>query len=202
MSSSSDKTPAAVWGSDTDDPLPRGAPDVTSMVSNELLRAVTEHYPRLVAKAKLAMQGASDAQDLVHTAIERVLAKEQKYRDHPNIGALLNRVLRNLIVDWHRWGQKLDRSVDIDLLSGEEPSCTTRTSDRFDLSDVQDALTKIPTPYREVFELFQFGKCSYVDISRRLDIHPKTVGSRMFRAKRQLRALLLAKEEEMGGPDV
>jgi RNA polymerase sigma-70 factor (ECF subfamily) len=58
---------------------------------------------------------------------------------------------------------------------------------------VQDALMKIAPDYRAVIVLRHFHDCAYDEMAAILGIPEKTVKSRLFSARRQLRELLEAK---------
>ena len=58
---------------------------------------------------------------------------------------------------------------------------------------VQDALMKVTPDYRAVLILRHFHDCSYEDMAAILGIPEKTVKSRLFSARRQLKELLEAK---------
>ena len=58
---------------------------------------------------------------------------------------------------------------------------------------VQDALMKVSPDYRAVLVLRHFHDCSYEDMASILGIPEKTVKSRLFSARRQLKELLAAK---------
>jgi RNA polymerase sigma-70 factor (ECF subfamily) len=58
-------------------------------------------------------------------------------------------------------------------------------------SDLKAALLEIGAPFREVFELHEFARLSYEEIAGRLDISPNTVGTRLHRARRKLREVLM-----------
>jgi len=58
---------------------------------------------------------------------------------------------------------------------------------------VQDALMRISADYRVVVVLRHFHDCSYEDMATILGVPEKTIKSRLFSARRQLRELLEAK---------
>ena len=60
------------------------------------------------------------------------------------------------------------------------------------------AVEKLEPEFREVFTLHAFERRSYKDIALALDIPQNTVGTRLLRARRKLRVLLLGGREEVG----
>jgi RNA polymerase sigma-70 factor (ECF subfamily) len=57
-------------------------------------------------------------------------------------------------------------------------------------SHVRAALDRLESPFREIVELHCQGRCSYREISERLQIPLGTVGTRLLRARRKLKSLL------------
>jgi RNA polymerase sigma-70 factor (ECF subfamily) len=58
-------------------------------------------------------------------------------------------------------------------------------------AEVQAALMTITTDYRTVVILKHFLGCSYVEISEILDVPEKTVKSRLYTARQQLKDALV-----------
>jgi RNA polymerase sigma-70 factor (ECF subfamily) len=54
---------------------------------------------------------------------------------------------------------------------------------------VRDALDQLEPPCREIIELRYFGDLSYDDLSRELDLNPKTVSSRLSKCLDRLEAI-------------
>ena len=57
-------------------------------------------------------------------------------------------------------------------------------------SHLRQALSRLEPPFREIVELHCESRCSYREISERLNIPLGTVGTRLLRARRKLRNLL------------
>ena len=66
------------------------------------------------------------------------------------------------------------------------------------LANHVDLLQGLEPEFREVFTLHAFERRSYKDIATALDIPQNTVGTRLLRARRKLRVLLLGGREEVG----
>jgi RNA polymerase sigma-70 factor (ECF subfamily) len=54
-------------------------------------------------------------------------------------------------------------------------------------------MEELPVPFREILLLCEVEEMSYLEIAEALAIAPGTVMSRLFRAKKALRTLLLKK---------
>jgi len=55
---------------------------------------------------------------------------------------------------------------------------------------VQEALDQLDQPCREIVELRYFGDLSYDEISRSLDLNPKTVSSRLSKCLDRLETIV------------
>jgi DNA-directed RNA polymerase specialized sigma24 family protein len=62
------------------------------------------------------------------------------------------------------------------------------------VEDVRNALRSLPRRLGEPFELHVFRRLSYRQIAGRLRMPIATVGTRIFRARRTMRALLVARK--------
>jgi RNA polymerase sigma-70 factor (ECF subfamily) len=79
-------------------------------------------------------------------------------------------------------------TVDIDeLIAREEPSLAAAQEQ--DLADVRAALFKLPDEYREPLVLQVLMGCSTTEIAAELGLSTAAVLTRLFRARKQLRAL-------------
>jgi RNA polymerase sigma-70 factor (ECF subfamily) len=68
------------------------------------------------------------------------------------------------------------------------PDATLMTAEKLAL--VRKALDQLGEPCREVIELRYFGDLSYEEISKMLDLNPKTVGSRLSKCLDQLEEIV------------
>src|SRR5580692_3603129 len=78
-------------------------------------------------------------------------------------------------------------TVDVDeLIAKEEPMLAA--AEEQDISDVRAAIMKLPDEYREALVLQVLMGYSTAEIARELDLSAAAVLTRLFRARRQLRA--------------
>ena len=71
--------------------------------------------------------------------------------------------------------------------SAPAPDAMLLNAERAEL--VRDALDQLEPPCREIIELRYFGDLSYDDLSRELDLNPKTVSSRLSKCLDRLEAI-------------
>jgi RNA polymerase sigma-70 factor, ECF subfamily len=143
-------------------------------------------YPDLHARAFALTKDPDAAADLVQQACERGLRAKSSIEKGTNTAAWLKCVIRNSFVDEYRCRRKY-----APLLC--DPEAETRESqapafaDLLTIDDVKQGILALREADRVILELALLENRSYRDISRRLGIPPKTVGTRLFRAKAKLR---------------
>jgi RNA polymerase sigma-70 factor (ECF subfamily) len=165
----------------------------------EALRAA-EPFLRSVA-LRLCRNG-SDAKDLVQDTFERALRSGGEPPRNPR--AWLATILHNLFVDRCRAlarrpaPESLDERHTSDAGGhGDEPEPAWS---RVTIADVRAALDEIEPGFRRTYELHVFEHRSYDEIAAELRIQRVTVGTRLNRARHQLRAVLHRRLGEESDP--
>ena len=149
-------------------------------------------YKGPVFNAVLRMvRDRDDALDLTQTAFLKAYEQLQSFDPQHKFFSWLYRIAINEAIN------HVKRRSRLEPLSGDWPAVTRSPEDELlgaDLSHrVQEALMRIPPDGRAVLVLRHFLDCSYADIALTIGIPEKTVKSRLFEARRQLRDLLEAK---------
>jgi RNA polymerase sigma-70 factor, ECF subfamily len=149
-------------------------------------------FERLYNFAHWLTQDREEAEDLVQETYAKALKGFSSFQPGTNFRAWIYQILRNTFFT-SRTGLKSTATVPLDLESDQEnlptvsdtpESILLRRSDR---QLVQEALGRLPVPYREVLLLCEFEEMSYQEISATLSIPMGTVMSRLSRARRGLR---------------
>jgi len=168
--------------------------------------AVLGLYPRLLSYARRLAASAADAEDLVHDAIERGLVRRHLFRDG-RLEGWMSAILRHIFLDRCRRRQTW-RTIGVELAhlmavgpGGDGPLDEVAILDLrarsagarcFGTDDVRRAMAHLSPKMKEVFFLFVFERLSQREISHRLGLPVSTVGTRLLRARRQLRLVLEA----------
>jgi RNA polymerase sigma-70 factor, ECF subfamily len=149
-------------------------------------------FERLYNFAHWLTQDREDAEDLVQETYAKALKGFSSFQAGTNFRAWMYRILRNTFLT-SRTGLKAAATIPLDLEGDQEalPAAKdTPESVLLQSSDkqlVQEALSRLPVPYREVLLLCEFEEMSYQEISATLAIPMGTVMSRLSRARRALR---------------
>ena len=170
--------------------------------------AILQLQPSLLHLALGLTRDAGEARDLVQDALERAMREWTRFTPGTNARAWVSAILSRLFIDRWRRRKRQPRFVDLDradvmgpcgpsasewaasLPGDAPPSAPWEAVTDADLTAAVDAL---PAKLRVVFDLSVGERCSYLEISRATGIPVNTVGTRLLRARRHLRATLEAR---------
>ena len=149
-------------------------------------------FDRLYNFAHWLTQDREEAEDLVQETYAKALKGFRSFQPGTNFRAWIYQILRNTFLT-SRTGLKATATVPLE--SGSDQQALPAVNDtpesillqRSDRQLVQEALGRLPVPYREVLLLCEFEEMSYQEISATLAIPMGTVMSRLARARRALR---------------
>ena len=158
----------------------------------EIAGLVRSHHEELYRYAYRLAGNQPDAEDLVQQTFLVAQQKLGQVRDASCTRSLLFTVWRNHVRKTRSQQQRFSTSsfeLELDELADEVPDDLD-----VDTEALQAALDELPDEYRIVVVMFYFEDCSYKEIAARLEIAIGTVMSRLWRAKRHLRAQLAPPE--------
>lgn len=136
----------------------------------------------------------ADARDAAQDTLVKVLRSLDQYDPNRAFSTWVFGIARNTCIDEHRrrarrsWDEPGD--IPDTALSPLQEVTQAERADR-----VVQALSQLPTLYREVLVLYHFEHLKYVEIAESLEIPLGTVMNRIFRARQKLRELY----EQQGG---
>jgi RNA polymerase sigma-70 factor, ECF subfamily len=163
----------------------RSRPDVVQLVA--------EHHQAVYRYAYRLTGSMHDAEDLTQQVFLVAQRKMGQLRDVGNAGPWLFTILRNCFLkDRQRRRPALatDLSWNMELASASPPK------EDIDRDRLQDALNRLPDPFRLAVVMFYFEECSYREIAERLEVPIGTVMSRLARAKGYLRSILFEPDHQ------
>jgi RNA polymerase sigma-70 factor, ECF subfamily len=141
-------------------------------------------------------QNREEAEDLVQETYAKALKGFGSFQPGTNFRAWIFRILRNTFLT-SRTGLAATKTVPLETENGEEQvvaiSRETPESlllEQADQQRVQAALEQVPVIFREVLLLCDVEEMSYQEIAETLVVPIGTVMSRLYRARKALRAAL------------
>jgi RNA polymerase sigma-70 factor, ECF subfamily len=172
--------------------LVRNAPVAT--VDSGFSASLIQLLPELQRRARYFAEQAAEAEDLVQETCRRAIEARARFVPDSDLRAWLFCIMRNIHCDRMR-GKGREILVDggweaFPDLAREARAVWLDTSDE----DLGLACAALASPYREAFHLHAVERLGYSEIARRLGIPLNTVGTRLRRARLQIRQFL----ERMG----
>jgi RNA polymerase sigma-70 factor (ECF subfamily) len=155
------------------------------------------HQPALEAFGLKLCGNAQDAHDLVQDTFERALRAQEPPRT--NERAWLFTILHHLFIDRYRRktrGPRLTSIDDIDVAAAEPPPPPAWAS--VTPEQLQAALGQLDEEFAAAYRLHAIEGRSYLEIAQQTGSPIATIGTRILRARRKLRAIL---EQKTGGDE-
>jgi|SRR5689334_17255143 len=155
-------------------------------------------FDQLYNFAHWLTQNSSEAEDLVQETYIKALKGFSSFQANTNFRAWMYRILRNTFLT-SRTGLKATSTVPLDdEEEGLEMPATGGTPESIFLDKAQEqllqsAMEQLPLRFREILLLCDVEEMSYKEISESLSIPIGTVMSRLSRARKALREILLQK---------
>ncbi len=139
-------------------------------------------------------QNPQEADDLLQETYLKALKGFASFQPGTNFRSWIYRILRNTFLT-SRSGLEAKMTEPLDWEDGSSMPTETDTPEtlllaRADQQLVQDALERLPVPFREIILLCDMEEMSYQEIAESLGIPIGTVMSRLARARRAMRELI------------
>ena len=153
-------------------------------------------FDQLYNFAHWLTQDRAEAEDLVQETYAKALRGFSSFQAGTNFRAWMYRILRNSFLS-SRTGLKtmvvIDAETEENLVPAESTTPESILIEQADRAMVQRALAELPMPAREILLLCEVEEMSYQEIAETLAIPAGTVMSRLFRARKALRQILMKK---------
>lgn len=147
-----------------------------------------------------------ESQDIMQEVFLQVYRGIAAFKGESSLSTWLHRITVNRCLNWkRRWSRRLrGRHVSMDSadtlpekkLQSDLPSPENRLADAQTHLQIDRALKLLPDQIRVVFVLKELEGLSYEEIANALDIKIGTVRSRLFNARKRLKAILQPLVEE------
>lgn len=153
---------------------------------------ILPYRARLLARALQLTGNSADAADLVQDTLEQAFKKLAQFLPGTNARAWVHVILERKFIDHWRRKRKHEHQLKAAALfiypDGEKIEPLTWQQHTAD--ELSVAMRHLPSRLRQVYELRCVAGLSYEEIAVRLGIPRGTVGTHIWRARRELRAKL------------
>jgi len=129
------------------------------------------------------------ADDLVQETCAKALKRRSQLRDAAKFDGWLLRILANTWYDLLRLRKEQVEYDDVYMADEMSPEYIHSRYEA--IVDMRKAIALLPIGQRQVLSLVELEQCSYSDVAEILEIPVGTVMSRLNRARKQLREILL-----------
>ncbi|HEX3470838.1 MAG TPA: RNA polymerase sigma factor [Silvibacterium sp.] len=172
----------------------RFVPAKTLDSSETITALVTQYSATLYRVAYSVMRNAAEAEDAVQEAFVRVLKHREKLAEIHDHRVWLIRITWNVVLDRKRRSKTRPENDDIADFARVLPAADRRADDSLISSQEQGRILKLidrlPRKEREALLLSAVEELSTVQIATVLGTTESSIRSRIFRARRELSALL------------
>jgi len=162
-------------------------PSATQEWRNEMVVLL----PRLRRYALSLTGSLPDAEDLLHSTVEKALSKADQFREGTDLDRWMFRICKNLWLDEWRHRKVIGPTVDASeaqhepWIDGEDHALN-----QIRIRELTQALNELHEEQRTILVLVVIEGYSYQEASDRLDVPIGTVMSRLARARKKLASLL------------
>ena len=155
---------------------------------------VTRYQDPVYAMCLRFLGDRTEAEDVAQEVFLRVHRGLSSFKGEARFSTWLYRITWNLCADWLRSNRKPARSISSIEVVGDlgdgRVDLEKGVLDAEEQGMVRQALEGLDEIYRSVIILLYYQKLSYEQIAAVLDVPVKTVETRLYRARRLLRARL------------
>jgi RNA polymerase sigma-70 factor (ECF subfamily) len=151
------------------------------------------HEAELRSASRYICRQDSEREDLIQDTFERALRHLAAGNPKPsNMRAWLVSILRNAFIDRKRRAAVAHTVFEDSPAAAPAPEAEPEPLwSSVSLDDVRTALAELDEQQRRVFELHYLSRMRYQEIASQLGIPANTVATRLYRARKALREILL-----------
>ncbi|WP_227624956.1 RNA polymerase sigma factor [Fimbriimonas ginsengisoli] len=162
---------------------------------------IRQHRERLFRFAIGLCRDSDEAADVVAETFLRVYRSLHTFKGDSEWSTWLFRIAANAFFDYRKRNSRRERfSLSEREFLAESDSAVAHVSlsphevavRRDEEARIGRAVSQLPSPHREMVQMYYFEESSYDEMAERLEIPIGTVKSRMNRARRHLAPLLLS----------
>ncbi len=171
------------------------------------IQIMRRHRDRIYGYVRNLLRNDTDAEEVTQDTFVRAYRALARFRGDSSLSTWLHRIATNLARNryWYFFRRRRQDTISLDwtapdaendsplgdkFVCDEPDPCQHSTKEEF-LGVVRDSLARIDPIFREPLELRASKGLDYAEIAQRIGVPVGTVKSRISRARRDLRALLI-----------
>lgn len=163
----------------------KGVDTLYSFGTDEYIKSVVTKYSGLLLRiAFTRLKSTADSEDAVQEVFLKLITKQPDFLDEEHEKAWLIRATINMSCDMLRKRSRQDIELREEITASED-SASLDTSGR-----LLSAVLSLPEKYGTVLHLHSYEGYSIKEIAKILRLPAATVGTRLSRAKKQLKQIL------------
>lgn len=174
--------------------VPAPLPAMTVDSTETIAALVAEYSPALYRVAYSVMRNSAEAEDAVQEAFLRVLRHRDKLHEIRDLRVWLVRITWNVVLDKKRRSKTRPENDDIADYARVLPSSDRRADDEIISSQehahILSLIDKLPMKERQALLLSAVEELTTAQIASVLKTTESSIRSRIFRARRELSAML------------
>jgi RNA polymerase sigma-70 factor (ECF subfamily) len=175
-------------------PAGEAADDLAARREFEVL--VAAHLPALRACASRLCRSQYDPDDVVQEALLRAFRTRSQVSEPQRMRSWLLTIVTRTFIDQTRKRRRRPEHVELVADAPAPEPVDPAPWDHIDPEDVRAAIDRLPDDVRDTYRMFAIEGLDYIAIAEAQQIPKATVGSRIFRARKRLRALLTTERGE------
>ena len=158
------------------------------------------HIPHLRRYARALVRDPERSDDLVQDCLVRAMSRWHLWRPTGSLRAWLFTILHNLHINAVKRAARQGRNVAFD--DDAAGSTLAHQDQQIHLSEVADALQRLPTDQRQMLLLIGLEEFSYAEAARIAGVPIGTVMSRLARGRESLRRQITDRAGDQAGAPV
>ena len=174
--------------------LDTARPTTTDDATAAFETLIAEYLPRMRRRAARMCRRDADADDVVQDALLRAFRSRDGLRSPERAGGWLLTIVSSTFIDSVR--RRRARPTEVEMaVEPAAPDVELEVEQPWahvSIDDVRAAVAALPDDVRDTYRMFALEGHDYTSIAATQGIPRATVGTRIHRARRHLRALLVA----------
>jgi RNA polymerase sigma-70 factor (ECF subfamily) len=158
-------------------------------------QSLNQHVDRLYRAAWGLCGSREDAEDLVQETFAKVLTRPRVIHGDDDLFYLM-RVLRNTFLTNRRTASRRPQTVaTLEDVVTADPKPIGRPEQALEIQEVYSTIAELPEDFRMALVAIDVLGLSYREAARALNVREATITTRLFRARKQVAALLADEPE-------